>query len=184
MRTNKTGGGTKLDEEFGFIRGKLDLKILILYVLARLPGPVGRDDLADVVFCDGGVDYFTYSDCLSELESTGHIHELDGKYVITESGRTDGAIMETSLPASVRAQADMAMLPLAAKISRDALIQTGHEKTKQGCIVELAVEDGQGEILSMRLLAANERQARRMEDNFRNMAEELYVRIVDTLSKE
>ena len=54
-------------EHFGFVREQLDIKILILYILARLPGPVDRESLADIVFCDGAVNYFSFSECLSEL---------------------------------------------------------------------------------------------------------------------
>ncbi len=171
-----------MEEGFGFIHEKLDIKILILYVLARLPGPVDRDGLADVVFCDGGVDYFSYAECLSELSATGHIEEDGDRFSITEIGREDGSVMEGSLPVSVRARADMAMLPVAARISRDSLIHTSHEVTEQGCMVQLSMSDGQGEVLSMRLLAADERQARTMENTFRVQAEAFYVQLIEMLS--
>ncbi|MBQ3256053.1 MAG: DUF4364 family protein, partial [Oscillospiraceae bacterium] len=58
-------------EQFGFVREELDIKILILYILARLPGPVDRESLADIVFCDGAINYFSFSECLSELIATG-----------------------------------------------------------------------------------------------------------------
>lgn len=173
-----------MDEGFGFIREKLDIKILILYILARLPGPVDRDSLADVVFCDGGVDYFSFAECLSELVFTGHIAEETEHYTITDLGREDGAVMETSLPVSVRARADIAMLPVVDRIGRDGLIETDHEVTDKGCIVHLALSDGEGELIRLTVLAGNERQARQMENHFRNRAEELYVRITGLLQGE
>ena len=47
-------------EQFGFVREELDIKILILYILARLPGPVDRESLADIVFCDGAINSFSF----------------------------------------------------------------------------------------------------------------------------
>ena len=133
-----------MDEGFGFIREKLDIKILILYILARLPGPVDRDGLEDVVFCDGAVDYFSFSECLSELVATGHITDNDDRYEITPLGRDDGAVMESSLPVSVRARADMAMLPVADRVSRETMIRADHEQTDSGCMVHLSLSDGKG----------------------------------------
>ena len=54
-------------DQFGFIHEKLDIKILILYVLRRLPGFVEAETLRGLVMCDDGIGYFDYSDCLAEL---------------------------------------------------------------------------------------------------------------------
>ena len=62
-------------DRLGFIHEKLDIKILILFILRRLPGTVNRDMLSDFTQCDGGVGYFDFSDCLSELVDTGLVTE-------------------------------------------------------------------------------------------------------------
>ena len=86
----------------GFIHEKLDIKILILYILRRLPGTVDPETLAELCQCDSGVGYFDYSDCLAELVETGHLVLEDDRYAITEKGRRDGAACESSLPYSVK----------------------------------------------------------------------------------
>ena len=48
-------------DNFGFIHGELDTKILILFILRRLPRPVDADTLAELCFCDTGVSWFDYS---------------------------------------------------------------------------------------------------------------------------
>ena len=67
----------------GFIHEKLDIKILILFILRRLPGEVEPETLCELCQCDGGIDYFDYSDCLSDLIETGHIKETPTGYTIT-----------------------------------------------------------------------------------------------------
>lgn len=171
-------------EQFGFVREQLDIKILILYILARLPGPVDRESLADIVFCDGAVNYFSFSECLSELISTGHIVKENGKYEITERGREDGAMIETSLPISVRDNADVGMLPVAERISREALIRTEHINGTAGCTVKLSLSDGKGSVLKLSALVGDEEQAKIIEKKFRGNAEEYYVRILNMFMEE
>lgn len=171
-------------EQFGFVREQLDIKILILYILARLPGPVDRESLADIVFCDGAVNYFSYSECLSDLIATGHIQKERGKYEITAKGREDGAMIETSLPISVRDNADLGMLPVAERISREAMIHTGHTKEQSGCVVNLSLSDGKGIIFKMSALAGDEEQAKMIEKKFKLDAEEYYMRILNMFLEE
>lgn len=171
-------------DELGLIREQLDIKILILYVLARLPVPIDRDALAEVVFCDGGVDYFSFSACLADLVATGHIAEDAGRYVITDQGREDGAVMETGLPLSVQTRAQEAIRPVAERAEREAMIRTGHTMQEQGCAVELQLSDGAAPLLQLTAQVGDERQARQIEKNFRARAEELYVKIVELLTEE
>ena len=39
----------------GFIHDKLDIKFLVLYLMARVASPVDFSTLADLTFCDDGV---------------------------------------------------------------------------------------------------------------------------------
>lgn len=171
-------------EQFGFIREQLDIKILILYILARLPGPVDRESLADIVFSDEAVDYFAFSECLSELISTGHIVKERGKYEITPRGREDGAMIETSLPISVRDHADIAMLPVAERIGRESMISTSHVQGNAGCTVKLRLSDGKGAIFDLAMLVGDEDQAKSIEKKFRSEAEDYYVQILNLFMEE
>ena len=93
-----------MDEEYGFIREKLDIKLLILYILRRLSGGVDISTIFEICRVDGGVGYFDYSDCLSELTETGLIayDEDNGRYMITPKGADDIDQVGSSLPFSVR----------------------------------------------------------------------------------
>ena len=77
-------------DRLGFIHEKLDIKILILFILRRLPGSVDRNLLSDFTQCDGGVGYFDFSDCLSELVDTGLVIEETEGYRISEKGAQAG----------------------------------------------------------------------------------------------
>lgn len=171
-------------DHFGFIHEKLDIKILILYILNQLPSPVDAQTLSELVFCDDGIGYFDYSDCLAELVETNHIEETRGKYRITEKGARNVTEVGSSLPYSVRTKADRITAPIAEKMRRAAMITAEHTVSDAGaCNVTMALSDGIGNILSMELLTASPQQAERMEDYFKHHAEDVYHEIIRMLTE-
>ena len=171
-------------EHFGFIHDKLDLKILILYVLCRLPDAIDREELSGLVLQDDGVGYFDYTECLAELQDTAHIEQTETGLRITEKGMNNCAAVESSLPYTVRAKAERTIVPVVRAMNRNSMIRTSHDALPEGgCQVELSMGDGIGEVISMRLLAADEDQAQRMEKKFRAEAEKFYNHVIEILSE-
>ncbi len=170
-------------DQLGFIHDKLDIKILILYVLRRLPAPVDPETLLEICQCDGGIGYFDYSDCLSELLESEHMTETEDGFRITEKGARNADAVESSLPYSVRAKADKRIAPVEERMRRMAMITARHSLDEKGCMVELAVADGKGEMIHLHLLCSGEEQAKKMEKRFRRDAEGYYQRIVELLSE-
>ena len=170
-------------DNFGFIHEKLDIKILILFILRRLPGTVDPETLLELCQCDEGIGYFDYSDCLSELVETGHITESEEGYTITEKGARNADAVESSLPYSVRSKALRLLVPVEERLRRAAMITARHNMGEGGCTVELAMGDGKGDLIRLQLLCADEEQARRIEKNFRKNAEGYYQRIVGLLTE-
>ena len=70
-------------DQLGFIHDKLDIKILILFVLRRLPAPVEPDTLLELCQVDDAIGYFDYSDCISELLQSEHMKETEDGFQIT-----------------------------------------------------------------------------------------------------
>ena len=103
----------------GFIHEKLDIKILILFILRRLPGEVEPETLCELCQCDGGIDYFDYSDCLSDLIETEHIKETPTGYTITDKGAKNAEAVESSLPYSVRMKALKLLAPVEERLRGD-----------------------------------------------------------------
>ena len=170
-------------EGLGFIHEKLDIKILILYVLRRLPAAIDGEQLAELVLIDGGIGYFDYKQCLSELVDNAQVEESEDGYVITAKGTRNGEILESSLPYSVRSKAERAIGPVAEEMRRSAMILANHECSDAGVTVYLSMADGVGTIFDLKILAADEEQARVMERNFKKNAERFYHRFMEELSQ-
>lgn len=71
-----------------------------------MASPVDFATLADLTFCDDGVEYFDFAASVAELVETGHLQLEGERYTITEKGRRNGKICESSLAFSVRRKCD------------------------------------------------------------------------------
>ena len=154
-------------ESYGFIHDKLELKILILYILNRLPERISLPALADLTLCDPGITYFDFAECLAELVETGQVTETNGMYAITETGSENGKIAETTVPYSVRMKAGAQVDKVANAMRRNAMIDASHSpKESGGVMVHLALRDGLGDILSTDILLGCELLCVNIEEHF------------------
>ena len=170
-------------DEIGYVFSTLDLKILILFILRRLPGEIETERLLQICQEDGVVNYFDFMICLDELKDSGQVELEDGFCSITPRGRQTAETLDTSLPYSVRIHAEKAVEAEAAEISRSSSISVQHSVSDTGCMAELSLNDGISEILHLRILCADEKQANRIEKNFRRNAEKSYEKIIAVLSE-
>ena len=152
----------------GFIHDKLDIKFLILYLMDRVAGPVDFAALAELTFCDDGVEYFDFAESVAELVDTGHLAIQDERYVITDKGRRNGKICESSLAYSVRRKCDRNLAKLNAVLRRNAQVRSEILPREDGSVtLRLILDDDKGNLMTLDLLTVSEEQAGQLADRFR-----------------
>ena len=167
---------------FGFISSKLEIKFLILYIMARVVEPVPFETLQELSMCDGGVDYFGFSECLADLVRTEHLALSSGLYGITDKGRRNSAVCESSLPYSVRMAAEQKLILCNEQLKRRALVKASVvPRDKGGYEVSLSLSDELDELMSLKLLVTRQDMALELQKRFREGAEELYSKILADL---
>ena len=87
MKSAAPWPGEELVHMAGFIHDKLDIKLLVLYILDRAAAAIDFATLTDLSMCDSGVDYFQFAEAAAELLDSGHIAQDGEFYSITEKGR-------------------------------------------------------------------------------------------------
>lgn len=168
---------------YGFIHDKLDIKFLVLYLMARIAAPVDFSVLTDLSLCDAGVDYFQFAEAVSELVGTGHLSLEDDRYSITDKGRRDGAACESSLPYSVKRRCGTALARVNSALRRDAQIRASiaPHPGGNGFLAELALDDENGGLLTVSLFCPTQEQAERVCTSFKAKPERIYNEVLEAL---
>ena len=169
----------------GFIHDKLEIKFLILYIAARVIEPIPFDTVLDLTMCDDAIDYFDFSECLTDLVETEHLTLENDLYAITEKGLRNSQICESSLPYSVRLRCDKNLSDCNKKLRRKNQVQSSTEKRPNGsCTVRLSLDDDLGSLMDLKLMVIREDMGKLIEKRFRKNPEKLYTNLMELLLTE
>lgn len=173
-------------EPHGFIRDMLDVKVLILAVVSRLQYPVTGEQIYELAYQDETLSYFDVQEAVPQMVTTGHLQlERGNRYSITEKGRDVAGLTDSSVAYPVLQRVIQAVNHFNAEEKRKGYIQTKVKSTeKNEFFAELILNDAEGQLVKMELMAPSERQAIRLCKALEKCAEPLYQTIMDALSEE
>ena len=170
-------------QRLGFIHDMLDVKVLILYVMARVSYPVDIQQIYELSYQDDCLSYFDVCTAVPEMVKSGHLKELDGAlYEITQKGKADGALTEDSIAFTVKQRAENAVSRFNRQIRRSSFVKTQILPRESGDFsVMMSLDDDAGNLMMLELMAPNQRQAVRLGKLFERKAESVYNLIMAEL---
>lgn len=170
----------------GFIQDQLELKLLILYITARVSHPISYDMLWDLTLCDTAIDYFDFTECTTDLVRTEHLFvDKNECYAITEKGLRNSKICESSLPYSVRMRCDKNVGECNRKLCRDQQVQANHQRRDNGTYTtHLHLSDDMGSVLEINAMVVSEEMAKKLEKRFLENPQYLYNQVMAVLLQE
>lgn len=173
-------------ERRGFIQDMMDVKVLVLYVAARVDVPVTVQEIYELCFQDDKLTYFDICTVVPDLVRTGHLlEEADGTYRITEKGRTNGEATADSVAYSVRERVRLAVERFNRQSKRRHLIRTRFIPTPEGnCIAHMELDDATGRLMTLELTAPNQPQAAVLCRTFQERAEYIYSAIITDMLED
>ncbi len=159
-----------------FINDMLYEKVLILFVMARVSYPVTAGEIYELCYQDDCLSYFDVCTAIPEMVRSGHLKEVeDEKYVITEKGRADGSLTEDSIAFTVKQRAENAVARYNRQIRRSSFVKTQVIPRDSGDFsVVMALDDEMGNLMTLELVAPDQRQAVRLGKLFEKKAEMVY----------
>ncbi len=163
-------------QRLGFIHDMLDVKVLILFVASRSNYPMTTQELYELCYQDECLSYFDICTAIPEMVKTGHLRELeDGRYEITEKGKVDGDLTADSIAFTVRQKAENAVEKFNRQLKRSSFVKTQILPRDSGDFsVVMSLDDEVGNLMTLELVAPDQRQAVRLGRMFEKKAEDLY----------
>ena len=163
-------------KRLGFIHDMMDVKVLILYVAARSSYPMTAQEVYEVCYQDECLSYFDVCTALPQMVESGHMRMTDEEcYEITEKGRADGKLTEDSIAFTVKQRAEDAVARFNRQLRRRSFVKSQIIPRDNGDFsVVMSLDDEMGNLMTLELLAPNQRQAIRLGRLFEKKAEILY----------
>jgi len=154
----------------------MDVKVLILFVMARVSYPVTTQQIYELCYQDDCLSYFDVCTAIPEMVTSGHLKAAEGDcYEITQKGRDDGALTEDSIAFTVKQRADNAVARFNRQIRRSSFVKTQILPREGGDFsVIMALDDEMGNLMTLELVAPSQRQAIRLGKLFEKKAEAVY----------
>ena len=173
-------------QRLGFIHDMMDVKVLILFVAARSNYPMTNQEIYELCYQDECLSYFDVCTAIPEMVTSGHLRQTeDDRYEITEKGRNDGALTEDSIAFTVKQRAENAVDCFNRQLRRSSFVKTQilpRENGEQS--VMMILDDEIGNLMTLELIAPDQRQAVRLGKLFERKAETLYSLIMTELLDE
>ena len=163
-------------QRLGFIHDMLDVKVLILFVMARVNYPVDIQQIYELSYQDDCLSYFDVCTAVPEMVKSGHLKEVENaNYEITEKGKAAGSLTEDSIAFTVKQRAENAVARFNRQIRRSSFVKTQIIPRENGdCSVIMSLDDEVGNLMTLELMAPNQRQAVRLGKLFEKKAEIIY----------
>ena len=158
-------------QRLGFIHDMMDVKVLILYVMARVNYPVDQQQIYELCFQDECLSYFDVCTALPQMVETGHLEQQGENYVITDKGRSDGELTEDSIAYTVKQRAENAVARFNRQIQRSSFVSTQVLPRDTGdASLIVTLKDEVSTLMTLELSAPNQRQAVRLAKLFEKKA--------------
>ena len=163
-------------QRLGFIHDMLDVKVLVLFVAARSNYPMTTQEIYELCYQDECLSYFDVCTAVPEMVESGHLKEVEGeRYEITDKGREAGALTEDSIAFTVKQRSENAVARFNRQIRRSSFVKTQVISRESGDFsVIMSLDDETSNLMTLELMAPDQRQAVRLSRLFEKKAESVY----------
>ena len=170
-------------QRLGFIHDMMDVKVLILFVMSKVNYPVNTQEIYELCYQDECLSYFDVCTAIPEMVKSGHLQELEGEtYEITPKGRETESLTADSIAFTVKQRAENAVNRFNRQIRRSSFVKTQIIPRESGDhSVILSLDDEMGSLMTLELLAPDQRQAVRLSRLCEKKAETVYALIMTEL---
>lgn len=170
------------------LRSVADIKLLVCYLLKKLDKAVTRTQMNEILQDNDTANYFEANQAITELVTSGKLYceTQDGEELlsITPSLKYNVALIETSLPRTVREKAVSAATRILTRDRVEKECEVNVEQAGGGCYVTFKIADVGIELLKLKIYVSDASQVELVKRNFFDRATEIYSDIISSLTVE
>lgn len=158
------------------------IRILLCYVIRTVAQPLSREEVEQALLEKELVNYFELASGLADLEQQQLVTVADGRYHITEKGRSVADLLITDLPRSVREQAVQAAVYAQQWARKKAENQAVVRCENGSYVVDCRIEELGQEVFRLALAMPDRATAEAARDAFIEQGGEYYKVMLAALS--
>ncbi len=161
-------------------------KVLILYLINKLPDGIKSDNLFKIVSSTNGINYFYFQELLSDLIATNLVGSFtkdeDTFIKITSEGENSLSLTKSLLPGILKLKADNVFKDEISEIVEESSIITEYiPKDENNYTVKCKIVEKNEILFEISAFAGSRERAKQISDNWKNNANNLYPKIIDLL---
>lgn len=161
-------------------------KVLILYLLNRLPDGIKSDNLYKIITSANNINYFYFQELLTDLIDTklvGSFTKDEDTFIkITSEGQNALSLTKELLPGILKLKADNAFKEEVSIIAEESSIITEYiPKDENNYTVKCKIVEKNETIFEISTFAGSRERAKQISDNWKNKANTIYPKIINLL---
>lgn len=157
------------------------VKILLCYILEKLDRPVTEEQLRLISEDSGVINYFYYSDALTELAENGSVINENGSITLTEKGRLGSEYFNRYIPLVFRKKLLRSAFGFFIREQNEQMCSCDVNEISDGCKVTFKLSDGSRELINMDFFAPDMSQGELIAEKIRSNPSGAYKKILGYL---
>ena len=162
-------------------------KVLILYILNIINREITDSDLLKIISPINNINYFYFRDLLIDLVESKlvgtYTKEEQNVYEITPEGKNSLELTIDMLPGIIKLKADNIFKQELIAIANEESISAEYiPESENDYTVKCKIVENNKTIFELKICAGSKEQARKISDNWRKNAKDIYPKIMNLLN--
>ena len=163
-----------------------DKKLMILYLLSKMDIPLTKTQITNAVLENNLIDFFTFQQCISELEESGMIklvlHQKKQCFATTESGKNAVEVFWQRISKFNSGIIDNYIAMNKDSLKKESQVIAEYCKASdKEYIVTLKVIEKELVLMDLKLSVVSAKQAKQVCEKWKSSSEKIYSQLISSL---
>lgn len=163
-----------------------DKKLMILYLLSNMDIPLTKTQITNAVLENNLIDFFTFQQCISELEEAGMIkqvlHQKKQCFATTDSGKKAVEVFVHRISKNTSNLINEYISKNKDSLKKESQVIAEYNKVSdKEYIVALKVIEKELVLIDLKLSVVSAKQAKQVCEKWKSSSEKIYSQLISSL---